>query len=267
MTNHYAFETVSQTFKDIMDKKLSFGGNTIIFGGDFRQVLPVVKRGSMRYQIAASISSDGLEDTVSDHVNDANYMVDRAIITTKNLDVDEINEMLNLKFPGEEKVYTSWDSVEDDNNNIFQEEFLNSLCPSGLLPHRITLKVGCPIMLLRNVAPELGLCNETRLICRNFGRNFIDTKIIIGPHKGDHLKILMQFNADAARDIQAVQMDAITRYQQNILRLNAQLHMPTRMQIIGLGWKITIGMKINDFGQRHSTKKTDRRNNIVQKKN
>lgn len=118
------------------------------------------------------------------HVHDANYMVDRAIITTKNVDVDEINEIMILRFRGEEKVYSSWDSVEDDNNNLFQEEFLNSLCPSGLPPNRITLKLGCPIMLLRNVAPELGLCNGTRLICRNLGRNFIDAEIITGPHKG-----------------------------------------------------------------------------------
>ncbi|XP_073152119.1 uncharacterized protein [Henckelia pumila] len=248
MANRYAFEAVSQTFQDIMDNQLPFGGKTIIVGGDFRQVLPVVKRESMRDQIAASISrssfwnsvkilhlqqnmrsaqdiefsqfllrvGDGLEENVGgnfiklpnsmiipwesensiqqlidsvfpnmpDHVHDANYMVDIAIITTKNLDVDEINEILILKFPGEEKIYTSWDSVEDDNHNLFQEEFLNSLCPSGLPPHRITLKVGCPIMLLRNFAPELGLCNGTRLICRNLGRNFIDAEIITGPHKG-----------------------------------------------------------------------------------
>ncbi|XP_073139112.1 uncharacterized protein [Henckelia pumila] len=247
MANRYAFEAISQTFQDIMDNQLPFGGKTMIFGGDFRQVLPVVKRGSMRDQIVTSISrssfwnfvkilhlqqnmrstqdiefsqfilrvGDDLEDTVSGNfikllnsmiipwesehsihqlidsvfpnmtyrVHDANYMVDGAIITTKNVDVDEINEILILKFLEEEKVYTSWDSVEDDNNNIFQVEFLNSLCPSGLPPHRITLKVGCPTMLLRNVAPELGLCNGTRLICRNLGRNFIDAKIITGPHK------------------------------------------------------------------------------------
>ncbi|XP_073129488.1 uncharacterized protein, partial [Henckelia pumila] len=289
MANRYAFEAVSQTFQDIMDNQLPFGGKTIIFGGDFRQVLPVVKRGPMRDQIAASISrssfwnsvkilhlqqnmrsaqdiefsqfllrvGDGLEENVdgnfiklpnsmiipwesensiqqlidsvfpnmSDHVHDANYMVDRAIITTKNVDVDEINEILILKFPGEEKVYTSWDSIEDDNHNLFQEEFLNSLCPSGLPPHRITLKVGCPIMLLRNVAPELGLCNGTRLICRNLGRNFINAEIITGPHKGDIIKLKMQFNTDATRNIQFMHVDAITIYQQNVLRLNAMLHM------------------------------------------
>ncbi|KAG6527881.1 hypothetical protein ZIOFF_010015 [Zingiber officinale] len=140
MANRYSFESVNKTFQDIMGNVLAFGGKTMVFGGDFRQVLPVVKRGYVREQIAASISR-------------------------------------------EEKEYISWDSVEDDNNNFFQEEFLNSLTPSGLPPHIITLKVGCPIMLLRNVAPELGLCNGTRLICRSLGRNFINAEIITRPHK------------------------------------------------------------------------------------
>ncbi|XP_073286771.1 uncharacterized protein, partial [Primulina huaijiensis] len=127
---------------------------------------------------------DSVFPNMINHVNDENYMVDRAIITPKNVDVDNINQMLIIKFPGEEKEYTSWDSVEDDNHNLFQEGFLNSLCPSGLPPHKIILKVGSPIMLLRNVAPELGLYNGTRLICRRLGRNFIDAEIITGPHKG-----------------------------------------------------------------------------------
>ncbi|XP_073151982.1 uncharacterized protein [Henckelia pumila] len=247
MANRYAFESVNKTFQDIMENILPFGGKTMIFGGDFRQVLPVVKRGSAREQISASISKstfwnsvnvlhlhqnmrsaedfefsqlllrigDGLKHTINedfiklpdsmdipwedehsisqlidvilpnmvDHTNDANYMVDRAIITTKNVDVDKINEILIAKFPGEEREYSSWDIVEDDNSNLFQEEFLNSLSTSGLPPHRIVLKVGCPIMILRNVAPKLGLCNGTRLICRNLYRNFVDAEIIAGPHK------------------------------------------------------------------------------------
>ncbi|KAG8369416.1 hypothetical protein BUALT_Bualt14G0008800 [Buddleja alternifolia] len=121
-----------------------------------------------------------------DYVNDADYMVSRVIITPRNIDVDNINQMLIGLFPGEERVYTSWDSVEDDNNNLYTAEFLNSLSPSGLPPHRLTLKRGFPIMLLRNVARELGLCNGTRLICRNLAANFSDAEIMTRPHQGDH---------------------------------------------------------------------------------
>ncbi|XP_073031217.1 uncharacterized protein [Primulina eburnea] len=64
---------------------------------------------------------DSIFPNMINHVNDEKYIVDRAIITPKNVDVDNINQMFILKFPGEKKEYTSWDSVEDDNHNIFQE--------------------------------------------------------------------------------------------------------------------------------------------------
>ncbi|MGS7457195.1 hypothetical protein, partial [Mycobacterium tuberculosis] len=115
---------------------------------------------------------------------DFNYMVTRAIITPKNADVDKLNGMIIEIFPGEEFEYAPWDSVEDDVHNLYQPEFLNSLCPSGLPPHKLNLKRGCPIMLLRNLDPQMGLCNGIRLICRNLTTNFIDAEIITGHCSG-----------------------------------------------------------------------------------
>lgn len=84
---------------------------------------------------------------MAQHVNDADYKVNRTIMTPKNVDVDKINEILISMFPSEEKEYTSWDTVVEDTNNLFQEEFLNSLNPSCLPSHKIVLKVAFPIML------------------------------------------------------------------------------------------------------------------------
>ena len=81
-------------------------------------------------------------------------------------------------------VYKSWDSIEDDINHLYQEEFLNSVCPSGLAPHKLTLREGCPVMLLRNIDPKRGLCNGTRLFCRKLYRNFIDAEILTGQFMG-----------------------------------------------------------------------------------
>ncbi|KAG8372633.1 hypothetical protein BUALT_Bualt12G0086900 [Buddleja alternifolia] len=136
---------------------------------------------------------DSIFPNMNDHADDANYMVGRAIIMPRNIDVDNINQMLIVLFSGEERVYTSWDSVDDDNNNLYTAEFLNSLSPSGLPPHRLTLKRGSPIMLLRNVAPELGLCHGTRLICQNLAKNFIDAEIMTGPHQRDHFSTTPDF--------------------------------------------------------------------------
>ena len=46
------------------------------------------------------------------------------------------------------------------------------------------LKIGCPIILLRNLDPENGLCNDTRLICKRFDPNVINAEIAVGQHAG-----------------------------------------------------------------------------------
>ncbi|XP_024965802.1 uncharacterized protein LOC112506005 [Cynara cardunculus var. scolymus] len=98
--------------------------------------------------------------------------------------VDEINDQLIDKFSGDEKIYYSFDKAEDDKNNIYPMEFLNSLTVSGLPPYYLRLKIGCPIILLRNIDPSNGLCNGIRLICRGFQQNVIDAEIAVGQHAG-----------------------------------------------------------------------------------
>jgi ATP-dependent DNA helicase PIF1 len=48
----------------------------------------------------------------------------------------------------------------------------------------LKLKLGCPIILLRNIDPASGLCNGTRLVVRGFRRNTIDAEIMVGQHGG-----------------------------------------------------------------------------------
>ena len=69
--------------------------------------------------------------------NDCQYLLERAILTTKNKKVDEINEWILHDFPGEEKTYCSADSVVDAesvNKNLYPPEFLNTICPNGMPP-------------------------------------------------------------------------------------------------------------------------------------
>ncbi|XP_024986569.1 uncharacterized protein LOC112521810 [Cynara cardunculus var. scolymus] len=47
---------------------------------------------------------------------DSNYIILRAILSTKNENVDEINDQLIDKFCRDEKIYYSFDEVEDDKN-------------------------------------------------------------------------------------------------------------------------------------------------------
>nr|GEX62113.1 DNA ligase 6 [Tanacetum cinerariifolium] len=84
------------------------------------------------------------------------------------------------------KEYESSDSVcladEDSNfdNSIYTTEFLNGLRMSGIPNHSIKLKIGTPIMLMRNINQRAGLCNGTRLQVLRLGINIIEAQIISG---------------------------------------------------------------------------------------
>ncbi|XP_062230112.1 uncharacterized protein LOC133927700 [Phragmites australis] len=56
MTKRQAIEALDKSLRDIMEKPdLPFGGKTIVFGGDFRQVLPVVRKGTRAQIINATL--------------------------------------------------------------------------------------------------------------------------------------------------------------------------------------------------------------------
>ena len=56
-------------------------------------------------------------------------------------------------------------------------KFLNTLIPSGISPHKLILKVGIPIMLLKNLSPTKRLCNGTRLIVKNLQKHHLSQRI------------------------------------------------------------------------------------------
>ncbi|PWZ57558.1 ATP-dependent DNA helicase PIF1 [Zea mays] len=253
MTKRQAVEALDNSMRDIMGRpELPFGGKTIVFGGDFRQVLPVVRKGSRAQVVASSLRmsylwesmshlklvsnmrakndpwfaeyllrvGDGTEDTNSDNdiclpdevcvpysgsdndldkliefvfpnlnenMSHSTYITSRAILSTRNDWVDMINAKMIDCFQGEHMVYHSFDSAMDDPHNYYPPEFLNALTPNGLPPHVLKLKIGCPIILLRNIDPANGLCNGTRLVVRGFQRNSIDAEIVLGQHAGKRI--------------------------------------------------------------------------------
>lgn len=66
MINRWAFEAFDRTLRDIMSKvvkgaaDLPFGGKTVVLGGDFRQILPVVPKGGRADIVHACINSSPL---------------------------------------------------------------------------------------------------------------------------------------------------------------------------------------------------------------
>ncbi|ONM01415.1 hypothetical protein ZEAMMB73_Zm00001d030709 [Zea mays] len=65
MAKRQSIEALDNSMRDIMGRPgLPFGGKTIVFGGDFRQVLPVVRKGSRAQIVAASLRSSYLWESM-----------------------------------------------------------------------------------------------------------------------------------------------------------------------------------------------------------
>ncbi|KEH40062.1 PIF1-like helicase [Medicago truncatula] len=232
MMHRWCFEAVDRSLRDIMSKNdplnalKPFGGTTIVLGGDFRQILSVV-RGGMRPDIVdASVNSskiwaycnvlrltvnmrlgassvpaeqeeianfckwivsigDGndasgdngemkveipedslISDTtnplmslidfvypdLNDNLGDQLFFQERGILAPTLDSVEHVNEFMMSLIPGEEKEYLTSDSIFE----------------IGL-----KLKVGCPVMLMRNIDQANGLCNGTRLTVTHLGKSTI----------------------------------------------------------------------------------------------
>ncbi|PIA29310.1 hypothetical protein AQUCO_06100079v1 [Aquilegia coerulea] len=94
-------------------------------------------------------------------------------------------------FPGDYVEYLAGDKAieqEDDQPHIvptYTTDTLNSLDPSSLPPFRLRLKMGTPIMLLRNIAPRDDLCNGSRLIVKRCATRVIEATILTGDKAGN----------------------------------------------------------------------------------
>ena len=90
---------------------------------------------------------------------------------------------------GEERIYASSDSIDASDkfgksDQALTPDFLNTIKVSGLPNHSLHLKIGCPIMLLRNIDPTGGLMNGTRLQITEMYDFVIKAKVITGDKVG-----------------------------------------------------------------------------------
>ncbi|XP_058775057.1 uncharacterized protein LOC131649304 [Vicia villosa] len=273
MAHKHAFEALDRTLKDVMstysNSKDVFGGKVVVFGGDFRQILPVVPRGSRSDIVHSAINAsyiwrsvqvltltqnmrlqsgpnehekkeiadfskwllqigegklsepnDGFADielppellitdyddpivaivnsTYPDfilHYQSNDYLKSRAILASTLEVVDQINDHVLDLMPGEIKDYYSSNSVDKseihDTNvvDILTPEFLSSLSTSGLPNHHIKLKVGTPVMLMRNIDQSEGLCNGTRVMITKMANHVLEAKVMAGKGVGNTVYI------------------------------------------------------------------------------
>ncbi|XP_036343268.1 ATP-dependent DNA helicase PIF1-like [Rhagoletis pomonella] len=249
MAHKSGVDALDKTLQDLRNKFSPMGGCTVLFSGDFRQILPVVSRGTRADEVKACLKRSQLwqhmykvllqknmrltsglanelfakallkigigkmtDNNSNVDINESlcvpvksleellekvypdisnlrgmtlDWFKERAILTPTNDECNVINNMVQYKFDAPNKTYYSVDTVLDQEQVVhFPTEFLNSLNPSGAPPHKLNLKLGSPVILLRNLNPPK-LCNGTRLIIVSFKNYLIECKIITGCGTGE----------------------------------------------------------------------------------
>jgi hypothetical protein len=241
MQSKWVIEAVDRTMRKLFQNDIPFGGVVFIFGGDFRQVLPVLQRGSRSSIISLMIKQSFLWEnmtkfslTINERVRRfgmnaqtlmwSNYLLavgegrektyvditentikisdqlihtsrvedfirwcyptfdfsseancSTAILAPRNEDVDKLNECAIDMFTGDTITILSADNIKIQDSpgeaELYPVEYLNTITPSGFPSHELKLKIGCPVILLRNIDVSEGLCNGTRLIVKRISRN------------------------------------------------------------------------------------------------
>ncbi|OBZ78522.1 ATP-dependent DNA helicase PIF1, partial [Choanephora cucurbitarum] len=109
--------------------------------------------------------------------------------------VDEINKYVLDQLPGEETSLFAVDCItqEDSTGAVDRQmpaEYLQSLNPPGLPPSILELKVGMPVMILRNISAERGLCNGTRVTVLSIGEFLLKIKL---PNVDGRIEVISRF--------------------------------------------------------------------------
>jgi ATP-dependent DNA helicase PIF1 len=72
---------------------------------------------------------------------------------------------------------------------LYPTEFLNSIEVSNFPCHKLVLKKGAVVMLLRNLKQNIGLCNGTRLLICELGQRVLQCVILMGTNIGETVYI------------------------------------------------------------------------------
>ncbi|XP_026459022.1 uncharacterized protein LOC113359644 [Papaver somniferum] len=180
MMHRNGLEAVQRTLADLMMEKNGgkelFGRKTLVLGGDFRKILSVIEEGSREEIVNASISRSKLwkHFKVFELTNNMRLLTGDTSVE-KREEVEEFSKWVLYVGNGEENTYLSADYIGPESTEyrssviFYDKEFLNKHECSGMASHKLTLKVGVPIMLLRNISQPDGLCNGTRLIVKQLG--------------------------------------------------------------------------------------------------
>ncbi|UYV80385.1 hypothetical protein LAZ67_19000038 [Cordylochernes scorpioides] len=167
---------------------------------------------------------------IAQNYRNLQWLSERAILAAKNIDVNDINFCVQNWVPGEERTYTSIDTVLNEDEAVnYPTEFLNCLDLPGFPLHVLQLKTGVPIILLRNINPPK-LCNGTRLSVKTMMNNIIEATILNGKFKGQDVLLprIPLFPPDLPFEFKRLQFPVRTAFSMTINKAQGQsLKVPT----------------------------------------
>ncbi|CAM9225750.1 unnamed protein product [Ectocarpus sp. 8 AP-2014] len=98
-----------------------------------------------------------------------NIYNDRGILAPTNNNIDQINDFILRKMPGNVHEHLSSDKIIKDDENmpdVVSVAYLSSINVPGTPPHKLNLKVGALIVFIRNINFDCGLVNGKRGVVR-----------------------------------------------------------------------------------------------------
>ena len=125
----------------------------------------------------------------ADRMDDPLYIGQRTILCTTNVHVDSINDLMINRCRGISKTYLSLDTVHNSDYELtYSTEFLNSLNISGMPPHKLTFKVGTPVIFIRSTEAPITV-NGTRAVVTALMDNLIEVRISAGFYTGEMILV------------------------------------------------------------------------------
>ena len=113
------------------------------------------------------------------------YFKERCILAPRDREVHEINRIALERFPGSQRDLLSTDRALDPQTELpsVPIEFLHGSTVSGFsftTAARLSLKEGCPIMLLYDMAPGSGMSEGSRGIVTTIGIRVLKVRMLSG---------------------------------------------------------------------------------------
>ncbi|XP_057432730.1 uncharacterized protein LOC130725528 [Lotus japonicus] len=133
MLNKHCFEALGKTLNDIMKTQATFGhdkpfgGKVVVLGGDFRQILPIILKGSRSEIISSSVNSSYLWKHCKVMKLTTNMRLQQAGSSSSSLDIKEFADWLLQVGDGTIKPINEDDSIIEIPSDLLVRESDNPL--------------------------------------------------------------------------------------------------------------------------------------------